>query len=220
MAQEKTLEYRRRASRRLSQRGLKIPYIIYMSLAKPQDTMLASRCLSSRRRNNIPYKAYMSRGKPMANTLAKQRRVSQRLPSQSRLKIHDPRETARHDTRKATPSAVTTIVATPTQDAIGRKHEPRKPQNTTLANWRRVSRRVSTRRRLKIPFLRTWAQGRHKTRRWKIETKRRDESRRDADSEDQKKPRRVSLNNMARCWQTDDQRRYANRLDADIRHNI
>jgi hypothetical protein len=46
------------------------------------------------------------------------------------------------------------------------------------------------RRQLKIPFLRTWAQGSHKTRPWKTDTERRDASRRDADSENQAKKKR------------------------------
>jgi hypothetical protein len=65
--------------------------------------MLANRRLSSRRGLKIPYIAYMSRGKPRDKTLAKRRRASQRLSSRSPLNIHAPRETTRHDANKATP---------------------------------------------------------------------------------------------------------------------
>jgi hypothetical protein len=135
--QDKTLAKRRLSSRR----GLKIPCIMYMSLGKPQDMTLENRRLSSRWRLKIQYKAYLSRRKAQDKTLAKRHRASQRLSSRSRLKIHDPTEATRHDASKAKPN-----VAMPTQDAVGSEHEPRKLQNTTLANRCRVSRRVSTRR--------------------------------------------------------------------------
>jgi hypothetical protein len=44
----------------------------------------------------------MSTGNPQDKTLEKRRRAPQRLSSRSRLKIHDPRETTRHDASKAT----------------------------------------------------------------------------------------------------------------------
>jgi hypothetical protein len=44
--------------------------------------------------------------------------------------------------------------------------------------------------------------------------------RRHTDSEHQSKPRKASGSDMARCWQTDEQRRDANRPDADITHHI
>jgi hypothetical protein len=59
---------------------------------------------------------YMSLGKQQDTTLA-----NRRLSSRIRFKIHDRRETTRHDTSKATP----------TEDAIGSEHEPGNPQNTT-----------------------------------------------------------------------------------------
>jgi hypothetical protein len=143
-------------------------------------TILTNWHRALRPRQNIPHIAYMSLVKAQDKTLANRRRASQRLSSRSRLKIHDPWETTRHHTSNETPS-----VATPTQDAIGNKHERGKPQDTTLAKRRRGSRRTSTWRRLKVPFLRTWAQGSHKTRRLKTNAERRDASHRDAESEHQ-----------------------------------
>jgi hypothetical protein len=88
------------------------------------------------------------------------------------------------------PSAATTsIVAMPTQDAIGSQHEHGKPQDTTLPTD--AERRDAYRRRLKIPFLGTWAQESRETRRWKADAERRDASRHDADSE-RKNPTKIS----------------------------
>jgi hypothetical protein len=68
------------------------------------------------------------------------------MPTQDATFCADkPRNATRHDGSKAAP-----IVAAPTQDAIGSEHESVKPQDTTLANGRRASRR-----RLRIPHLRT-----------------------------------------------------------------
>jgi hypothetical protein len=56
---------------------LKIPYIAYMSLGKPQDTTLANR-----RRFKILFLANMYQGEPHETMLANRRRASRRLSSQ------------------------------------------------------------------------------------------------------------------------------------------
>jgi hypothetical protein len=94
---------------------------------------------------NYIYIAFMSPGKPQDKTPTNVRLAS----SRRRLKIHEPRETTTYNS-KTTPS-----VATPTQDVNGSEHEPGSPENTKMTDRGRASPRVSTRRRLNIPFLRT-----------------------------------------------------------------
>jgi hypothetical protein len=145
----------------------------------------------------------MSLVKAQDKTLAKRRRASQRLSSRSRLKIRDPRETTRHGDRKATPSVATRIDATPTHDSVFANMSPDKPQDTTLENRCRASRRLqktphlahvsirmpletklenrrresrhqSSRRHQRRYTSPRWASGCHGTRRWKIDAARSD----------------------------------------------
>jgi hypothetical protein len=98
-AQDKTHANWHRASQHLSSR-LKSPYIMYMSLRKPQDTTLAT-AASWRRRLKIPYKVYMSPGKLQDETMAQRCRESRSLSRRRQTRFHKQRAWAQesHKTR-------------------------------------------------------------------------------------------------------------------------
>jgi hypothetical protein len=144
---------------------------------EPRDTTLANW-----RRHNIPQILYQlrhdTRHDVIEPTLSVATDTVPTPTSNSKSSSDEPRDAMRHDTDKPTPSVATPVVAKPTQAYLSLG----KPHYTTLAYRRRTSRW-----RLKIEFLCTWASGSQKTRGRKT-----DAERRDANSEFQIKPREAS----------------------------